>query len=399
MARSFQPAPRLTDPAAYGTLGPGIGCASVTSDVELHQPARQAMNSARRQAEPSAAKARLAATSAGLRYLVDEVRGIRRVRRGSRFVYVSPGGRTIRDAAVLARIRSLVIPPAWTAVWISPWPSSHLQATGRDARGRKQYKYHVRWRTTRDAAKFDSLLRFAGVLPTIRRRANHDLAQRGLPRSKVLAAVVRLLEVTLIRVGNDEYAEQNHSFGLTTMRDRHVRVHGSAVRFHFRGKSGVEREIDLDSPQLARIVRHCQELPGQELFQYIDSRGNVRDIGSTDVNAYLRALSGEEISAKDFRTWAGSTLALRLLRDADDFTSITQGKRTVAEAIARVATRLGNTKSVCRKCYVHPAVIEAYLDHSLHSRLRTLPRQARHGLKADEAALVVLLRSSRRATA
>ncbi len=306
----------------------------------------------------------------------------------------------MRDAEVLARIRTLAIPPAWTGVWISPHARGHLQATGRDARGRKQYRYHVRWRSSRDATKYDNLGRFARVLPRIRRHVSRDLASPGLTRKKVLAAVVRLLEATLIRVGNDEYAEQNHSFGLTTMRHRHVQVRGHEIRFRFRGKSGVHREVDLQSPRLANIVRRCQELPGQELFQYIDARGHVCDIGSADVNDYLRSISGAEVSAKDFRTWAGTTQTLRLLRRCPEFRSAAAGKRNINRAIERVAHILGNTKAVCRRSYVHPAVIEAYLDHSLTSVVRRRGRgessSAIPGLKADEAAVLPLLRAARR---
>ena len=268
-------------------------------------------------------------------------------------------------SADLARIRALVIPPAWTDVWICPDPRGHLQATGRDARGRKQYRYHPRWREVRDEDKYGRLHEFGRVLPSIRRRIARDLRRPGLPREKVLAAVVKLLETTFIRVGNEEYARQNRSFGLTTMRDGHVRVSGSSVRFLFRGKSGVEHELALDDRRLARIVRQCRDLPGQQLFQYRDANGAVVDIGSGDVNAYLREVTGTDFTSKDFRTWAGTVLAAKLLCACEPCRSATAAKKTVAGAIDEVAKRLGNTRAVCRKCYVHPAVIDAYLDGSI----------------------------------
>ena len=264
-----------------------------------------------------------AAREAGLRYSTDSRPGWTRHRAGRGFSYRDTDGSTIRDAETIARIRALAIPPAWTDVWICPWPNGHLQATGRDARGRKQYRYHARWRARRDTDKFDRMLAFAKALPRIRKRCDADLARRGLPREKVLAAVVRLLELTLIRVGNDEYARLNRSFGLTTLRDRHVRVERSAIRFRFRGKSGKQHEVGLRDRRLARVVRTCQELPGQELFQYVDEDGLVRDVTSDDVNDYLRQVGGGAFTAKDFRTWAGTVLAYRALRalqpaDSDD---------------------------------------------------------------------------------
>jgi DNA topoisomerase I len=351
--------------------------------------------------EPSAAPgdpasvARDCAKSAGLKYLVDNVPGIRRQSRGRGLAYRSPGGKSIRDAETLARIRALAIPPAWTDVWIAPVANAHLQATGRDAKGRKQYRYHARWRESRDESKYDKLLLFAGVLPRIRRRVDRDLCRPGLPREKVLATVVKLLESTLIRVGNDEYAQQNNSFGLTTMRDRHVDVNRGKILFHFRGKSGIDHTLDLRSPRLARIVKRCQDLPGQELFQYLDDDGQVHDIGSADVNDYLREITGENISAKDFRTWAGTALAARALQEFEDFDSGARAKRNITQAIERVAERLGNTKTVCRKCYVHPAVIDAYLDRSLMDIVRRqTERELRRGLvhlKPEEAVVLVLL--------
>jgi DNA topoisomerase I len=340
------------------------------------------------------------ARQAGLRYCTDEVPGIRRVSAGEQFEFIDARGRRVRDRATLERIRSLVVPPAWTDVWIAPHEDNHLQATGRDARGRKQYRYHPRWRESRDTAKYTGLIAFARVLPRIRRRVSRDLKKAGLPRDKVLAAVVRLLEISMIRVGNDEYARQNGSFGLTTMHDRHAEVRGTTLHFRFRGKSGVLHDIDLESPTLARIVRRCQELPGQELFQYLDDDGRVRDVGSADVNDYLRDVAGQEVSAKDFRTWAGTVLAAQALRELEDFTSVADAKRRICRALERVAARLGNTPAVCRKCYVHPAIIDAYMDRAL---LRVLPRRGvssrqlgLHALNADEAAVLALLQAHAR---
>lgn len=318
-----------------------------------------------------------AARAAGLHYVSDDRPGIRRVRAGKGFRYVDIDGRAVRDPEVLARIRSLAIPPAWTEVWICPRPQGHLQATGRDARGRKQYRYHPGWRQTRDSTKYDRMIGFAQALPRIRRRTEKDLAGPGLPREKVLATVVRLLESTLIRVGNEEYARQNHSFGLTTLRDQHADISGSSVRFRFRGKSGIHHEVDVRDRRLARIVHRCQDLPGEELFQYVGEDGRPHFIDSADVNAYLREISGQDFTAKDFRTWAGTVLAARALQEFAAFDSQAQAKRNVVQAIESVAKRLGNTKAVCRKCYVHPAVIDAYLDGSL---LETLQSRVRHEL-------------------
>ena len=304
---------------------------------------------------------REAARSAGLRYSSDAQPGIRRRRSGRGFSYVDSDGATVRDREVLARIKALAIPPAWRDVWICRWPNGHIQATGRDARGRKQHRYHARWHEARDESKFDRMVAFADALPAIRERTDADLARPGLPREKVLAAVVRLLEMTLIRVGNDEYARLNKSFGLTTLRDRHARVEGSRVRFRFRGKSGREHEVGLRDRRLAIVVRRCQELPGQELFQYVDD-GEVSDIASDDVNEYLREIAGVDFSAKDFRTWAGTVLAYRALRALQPAESETGARRNVVAAIRETAGRLGNTPAVTRKSYVHPAVLEAYMD-------------------------------------
>src|SRR4051812_13153147 len=278
--------------------------------------------------------------------------GWTRRRRGKGWSYLDPTGAPVTDPEALERIKGLVIPPAWTDVWICPDPRGHLQATGRDARGRKQYRYHPRWREVRDGDKYGRLPEFGRALPAIRRRINRDLARPGLPREKVLAAVVKLLETTFIRVGNDEYARQNQSFGLTTMRDGHVRVSGSKVRFLFRGKSGVTHELELDDRRLARIVKQCRDLPGQELFQYLDAQGKVVDVGSEDVNAYLKEITGTGFTSKDFRTWAGTVLAATLLRDYEAVDSESRAKKNVVSAIEQVAKRLGNTRAVCRRCYV-----------------------------------------------
>ena len=333
------------------------------------------------------------ARAAGLVYTADDRPGIRRLKRGKGFTYVDAKRRPLRSAADLARIRSLVIPPAWTDVWICPNPRGHLQATGRDARGRKQYRYHPKWRVVRDSTKYERLILFGRALPVIRRRADADLRRQGLPREKVLAAVVRLLEKTFIRVGNDEYARDNKSFGLTTMRDGHVKISGSTVRFIFRGTSGVEHALALDDRRLARIVKQCRDLPGQELFQYRDENGAVIDIGSADVNAYLKDITGEDFTSKDFRTWAGTVLAAQLLRDFEDVDSQARAKKNVVDAIEQVAKQLGNTRAVCRKCYVHPAVIDAYLDGSM---LKTMAQRARTTkavgkMTAAEAAVLGLL--------
>jgi DNA topoisomerase-1 len=314
-----------------------------------------------------AAESRTAARAAGLRYATDARPGITRRRRGRGFSYHGPDGTTIRDEAVLSRIRSLAIPPAWTDVWICPWPTGHVQATGRDARGRKQHRYHPDWRAHRDEAKFDRLLDFAEALPRMRDRIDEDLARPGLHREKVLAAVVRLLELTLIRVGNDEYSRLNRSFGLTTLRNRHVRIRGSAIRFRFRGKGGKLHEVGLRDRRLAGLVRRCQELPGQDLFQYAED-GIVGDVTSDDVNAYIRDISGGDFTAKDFRTWAGTVLAYRALAELQPPTNEREGRRNVVEAIRQVAGQLGNTAAVCRQSYVHPGVLEAYLEGHARGR-------------------------------
>jgi DNA topoisomerase-1 len=303
-----------------------------------------------------------AARAAGLRYPSDEGPGIRRRRSGSGFAYVGPQGGAVGDRHTLARIRALAIPPAWEGVWICPRADGHLQAVGRDARGRKQYRYHARFRRMREEVKYNRLPAFAQALRRIRRRTAADVRKAGLPRVKVLAAAVQLLEKTLIRIGNEEYARANGSVGLTTMRARHARVNGASVRFEFRGKSGVSHAVDLHDARLARIVKACRDLPGHELFQYVDEQGERQTIGSDDVNAYLREVSGDDFTAKDFRTWAGTVLAAQALARLSRFKSQTEARRNVTRAIACVADRLGNTKAVCRKAYIHPAVVAAYMD-------------------------------------
>ena len=308
-----------------------------------------------------------AAEVAGLVYTTDDEPGIRRVRHGKRFDYFGPDGKRVRDAATLDRIRSLAIPPAWEHVWICTRPRGHLQATGRDARGRKQHRYHPRWREVRDADKFDRMAGFEKALPRIRRRVARDLKREGLPREKVVATIVRLLETTFARVGNEEYAQENGSFGLTTLRNRHVDVKGSTVRFMFKGKSGREVSAGLTDRRVAKVIKRCEELPGQLLFQYVDDEGTRRAVTSDDVNAYLRDASGGDYTAKDFRTWAGTTLALQALRRVADFETETEAKRNVIAAIDEVAHKLGHTRAVCRRSYVHPGVIDAYLQGKVSS--------------------------------
>jgi DNA topoisomerase-1 len=288
----------------------------------------------------------------------------------------------------------LAIPPAWTSVWICPSRSGHLQATGRDARGRKQYRYHSRWREVRDSSKYDRLIAFAEALPQVRQCTARDLALPGLPRQKVLATVVQLLEKTLIRIGNDEYARANHSYGLTTLRDGHVDVSGSRLRFEFRGKSGIRHSVDISDRRLARIVKSCQDLPGHELFQYMDADGTRQTVDSADVNAYVREIAGHDFTAKDFRTWAGTVLAACALKELASFTSSTQAKRNIVQAIESVAKRLGNTKAVCRKCYVHPAVIEWYEEGTvirLSARRNGKTAKVVTALSPEEAAVLALL--------
>ncbi|MEO8293986.1 MAG: DNA topoisomerase IB [Gemmatimonadota bacterium] len=301
------------------------------------------------------------AVAAGLRYVSDVMPGIRRKKAGAGVFYLYPDGSRVQDEAELKRIRSLVIPPAWTDVWICPQANGHIQVTARDARGRKQYRYHTTYRQVRDETKFGRMLDFSALLPSLRDRVEKDLLQSGLPRDKVLAAVVRLLEKTLIRVGNDEYARENKSYGLTTMRRRHVAVSGHTLKFDFRGKSGMMHSVAITDRRVARIVQHMQELPGQELFQYLDEDNRRQTIDAGDINDYLRRATGNEVTAKDFRTWSGTMLAAAELRAIGPATSEKEAKANIVTAIDRVARRLGNTRAVCRKYYIHPAVLESYM--------------------------------------
>jgi DNA topoisomerase I len=331
----------------------------------------------------------------GLRYVSDETPGFRRVREGKGFRYLGRKGRTIRDARHLARIKALAIPPAWTDVWICPMANGHMQATGRDARGRKQHRYHKQWRSVRDETKYARMLAFAKALPKIRRRVARDLKLPGLSRSRVLATVVKLLEVSFIRVGNEEYARQNRSFGLTTLQDRHVKVNGATVRFRFRGKSKKEHNVNIEDPRLAKIVKQCQELPGQELFQYLDDDGKRRDVKSEDVNDYLREATGADFTAKDFRTWAGTVLAAIALKEFEKFDSQAQARKNVVRAVEKVAERLGNTPAVCRQGYVHPAILESYFEGTMIKALRERAEERLRGslrqLKPEEAAVLGML--------
>ncbi|GAC1331225.1 MAG: DNA topoisomerase IB [Beijerinckiaceae bacterium] len=340
--------------------------------------------------EPAAA-----AKAAGLHYVDDTLPGITRKKFGIGFGYRDADGKIIRDPETLKRVRALAIPPAYTDVWICPDPRGHVQATGRDAKGRKQYRYHPRWNEIRDSTKYEHMLEFARALPKIRARVDADMKRPGLPREKVLATVVHLLETTLIRVGNEDYAKENKSYGLTTLRNRHVDVDGKALRFEFKGKSGKLWKLKVENRRVAKVVKACQELPGQHLFQYIDENKERQAVTSSDVNDYLREISGLDITAKDFRTWAGTTLAAMALSEFEAVDSEARAKRNIKAAIERVASRLGNTPTICRKCYVHPEVFHSYLDGNL---LADIKQEVEEELKQDiadlrpeEAALLALL--------
>jgi DNA topoisomerase I len=336
-----------------------------------------------------------AAESAGLRYVSDDRPGIRRRKAGTGFTYTRADGSKLSEQNVLKRIKALAIPPAWTDVWICPFADGHVQATGRDAKGRKQYRYHARFREVRESTKYEHVVAFADALPAIRAKVKDHMALRGLPREKVLASVVHLLETTLIRIGNNDYAKQNNSYGLTTLKNRHVAVDGNEVRFRFTGKSGKQWSLRVRDRRIAKIIKACQELPGQELLQYVDERGNCQDVTSTDVNEYLKEITGRDVTAKDFRTWAGTVLAAMALNELESFDSAAQAERNLRAAIEKVASRLGNTPTICRKCYVHPEVLNSYTDGNLvlelksqtESELRTVQR-----LKPEEAAVLALLR-------
>ena len=360
---------------------------------QQRQPEPAAANGIAAETDPAAAAA--AAAAAGLRYVSDARPGITRKRAGRAFSYRDPQGRLIKDRKTLVRLRALAIPPAWTDVWICPDPRGHLQATGRDVRGRKQYRYHREWRAIRDSHKFDRILVFAQALPQIRARVDADLRRHGLSRERVLATIVRLLETTLIRVGNAEYARENKSFGLTTIRHQHVAVNGSTIAFEFRGKAGKVHKVTTRDRRLARVVRACHELPGQELFQYVDEDGARRDVDSADVNAYLQEISGEPFTAKDFRTWAGTVLASLALSEFESFDTQAAAKRNITRAIEQVANHLGNTVAVCRKAYIHPAILDSYLDGSLLEFLKGQVEEALRdelaGLSSEESAVLAFL--------
>jgi DNA topoisomerase-1 len=336
-----------------------------------------------------------AAKAAGLRYVNDSKPGIRREGSPGGFRYVDARGEPILDEDTLKRIKSLAIPPAWTDVWICPQASGHLQATGRDARGRKQYRYHPKWREVRDDVKYERMIKFGKALPAIRSEVDRALSLPGLPREKVLATIVYLLETTMMRVGNEEYARENKSFGLTTLRNRHVRIDGSDVEFRFRGKSGVWHQVKVHDRRLARIIQRSRDLPGQELFEYVDDEGETRTVDSSDVNDYLRQVTGEDYTAKDFRTWAGTVLAAVALREFEQFDSQAQAKKNVTQAIQSVAEKLRNTPSVCRKCYVHPAILDSYLEGTTLPMLREQAAAELatnlHDLRPEEAAVLAML--------
>ncbi|HYG61241.1 MAG TPA: DNA topoisomerase IB [Thermoanaerobaculia bacterium] len=337
------------------------------------------------------------AKAAGLRYVTDDRPGIRRRKAGKSFTYIAPDGKTVRDPQELQRIKSLAIPPAWTDVWICPVRNGHLQATGRDARGRKQYRYHPEWRSVRDETKFGRMIAFGDALPKIRERLEADLSLRGLPREKVLATVVKLLETTLIRIGNKEYVRQNNSFGLTTLRDGHVDIEGSKLRFEFRGKSGQEHSVEVQDRRLARVVQRCRDLPGQTLFQYLDEQGERQKISSEDVNAYLREITGEDFTAKDFRTWGGTVLALAALLEIGGCESQKEANKAVVETVKRVASELGNRPATCRKFYIHPVVIDSFVEGKLVEALAEVVEdstdtEAQGGLRGLESKTLGLLR-------
>ena len=338
----------------------------------------------------------VSAEEAGLTYVSSHKAGITRRRQGKNFRYLDARGKIVNDGETLARIKSLVIPPAWEEVWICPSHRGHLQAMGKDARGRTQYRYHPKWREVRDGSKYGRVMAFGRALPKIRATVNRHLRLPGLAREKVLATVVKLLETTLIRVGNEEYAKTNHSFGLTTIHNSHVKVTGSKIHFAFRGKSGVEHAIDIRDQRLAEVIKRCQELPEQDLFEYIDEDGARHDITSSDVNGYLKEITGQDFTAKDFRTWAGTVLAAMALQEFETFDSNAQAKRNVVAAIEAVAKKLGNTKSVCRKCYIHPAIIDTYMEgslaESLKNRVEEKLKRSLHSLKPEEAAVMAMLK-------
>jgi DNA topoisomerase-1 len=344
---------------------------------------------------PTPADPREAAEAAGLVYVSDEDRGIRRERKGDSFEYYKPNGDKVTDESTLERIRKLAVPPAYTDVWICTRANGHLQATGRDARGRKQYRYHPQFREARESTKYEHMMEFARALPAIRAKLAEHMALRGLPREKVLATVVHLLETTLIRVGNDDYAKENKSYGLTTLRNPHVKVDGAELRFQFKGKSGKQWRLQVKDRRIAKIIRACQDLPGQRLFQYKDENGEIREVTSADVNAYLKEITGRDITAKDFRTWAGTVMAALALQEFEAFDTKATQKKNLKAAIERVSSRLGNTPTICRKCYVHPEVLNAYTEGNLLLEIKEKVEEELSenlaSLKPEEAAVLAML--------
>lgn len=334
-----------------------------------------------------------AARAADLRHVSDERPGITRRRSGPGFSYASSDGTVVRDKETLRRIRALAIPPAWNSIWICPQSNGHIQATGRDVRNRKQYRYHPRWHQVRDATKYGRLIQFGNALPQIRARVDHDLALAGIPKAKVLATIVALLEATFIRVGNEEYARANQSFGLTTLKNRHIEIDGSAMRFRFKGKSGKVHDISVKDRRLARLVQRCRDLPGQDLFQYLDDAGEPQPIDSADVNEYLKEISAQDFSAKDFRTWAGTLLAAAELTQPREPAADAPATSALTAAVAAVAQQLGNTPAVCRKCYIHPAVLGAFTDADALENWASenASHQTIDGLDEQESALLRFL--------
>lgn len=340
-------------------------------------------------------------TQSSLHYVYDTQPGYSRVRRGKSFSFVNQKGKPIKSASTIKRLQSLAVPPAYEKIWYCPDPQGYIQAVGFDARGRKQYRYHPDWIAERDAQKYDRMISFAKALPKIRKQTQKDLKLQGLPRAKVLAAVVQLLEKTLIRVGNDEYAKTNKSFGLTTLKNTHVDIHGTKIHFKFKGKSHVVHDIEIEDARLAKVVKQCQALPGYEIFEYEDEEKRRHDVKSNDINEYIKTVCGEEFTAKDFRTWAGTLLAAKALREYKSFTSQTQAKKQILEAIESVSTKLGNTKAVCRKCYIHPQILDAHMDGTLsklfESRASKLLQGDLKNFSKDEAVVLVLLEKSLKA--
>lgn len=342
-------------------------------------------------------KGRESAHEAKLRYVQDDIPGITRVKQGKQFIYKDASGKIIRDKALNLRINNLAFPPAYKNVWICPYANGHLQATGIDDRGRKQYRYHEKWREIRDETKYDKMLDFGKALPKIRKQIKKDLKLEGLSKEKVVAAVIVLLEKTLIRVGNEEYAKENKSYGLTTFHNKHVEIHGANIHFEFKGKSGVCHSIDLNDKRLAKIIKNCRDLPGHELFEYLDSWGTRYSVHSGDVNEYLHRVTGKEFTAKDFRTWYGTVLAAEALKGFKEFDSEAEAKKNIITAVESVAKSLGNTKAVCRKCYIHPAVINSYMDKTLVKNLQghvgVMLKASLHSLSSEETAVMIFLRN------